>query len=78
MLPVQHAGPPGPEDLSAGPVDDADDIATAIREDDVARLEAWRLAGGGGYGQPRFFKGALDEVMIFNRVLTPEEVRALY
>ena len=31
-----------------------------------------------GYGQPRFFKGALDEVMIFNRVLTPEEVRALY
>lgn len=34
--------------------------------------------GGGGYGQPRFFKGALDEVMIFNRILTPEEIRMLH
>jgi hypothetical protein len=34
--------------------------------------------GGGGYGQPMFFKGALDEVMLFNRVLDPEEIRSLY
>ena len=33
---------------------------------------------GGGYGQPRFFKGDLDEVMIFNRVLTAEEVKVLH
>jgi hypothetical protein len=34
--------------------------------------------GGGGFGQPRFFKGALDEVMLFNRVLTPEEIQSLH
>ncbi len=34
--------------------------------------------GGGGYGQPMFFKGALDEFMIFNRILTPEEVAKLH
>jgi hypothetical protein len=33
--------------------------------------------GGGGYGQPRFFKGAIDDVMIFNRVLSPDEAQAL-
>jgi len=33
--------------------------------------------GGGGYGQPKFFKGALDEVMLFNRILTADEIRTL-
>jgi hypothetical protein len=33
--------------------------------------------GGGGYGQPRFFKGAIDEFMIFNRPLTQAEVMQL-
>ena len=33
--------------------------------------------GGGGYGQPRFFKGAIDEVMILNRVLSADEIQAL-
>ncbi|HUU21697.1 MAG TPA: LamG-like jellyroll fold domain-containing protein [Phycisphaerae bacterium] len=33
--------------------------------------------GGGGYGQPRHFKGALDEVMMFNRQLSAEEVGTL-
>jgi len=33
--------------------------------------------GGGGYGQPRRFKGAIDEVMMFDRQLTPEQVRSL-
>ncbi len=34
--------------------------------------------GGGGYGQPRFFKGALDEVMLFNRQLSGAEIRRLH
>ena len=34
--------------------------------------------GGGGYGQPRFFKGELDEVMIFNRVLSADEAKLLH
>jgi hypothetical protein len=32
---------------------------------------------GGGVPQ-RFFRGALDEVMVFNRALSPEEVASLY
>ncbi|OGK00526.1 MAG: hypothetical protein A2487_13610 [Candidatus Raymondbacteria bacterium RifOxyC12_full_50_8] len=34
--------------------------------------------GGGAYGQPIFFKGIIDEVMIFNRVLNSNEVSELY
>jgi concanavalin A-like lectin/glucanase superfamily protein/chitobiase/beta-hexosaminidase-like protein len=34
--------------------------------------------GGGGYGQPKHFGGALDEFMLFNRPLTAEEVQSLY
>jgi len=34
--------------------------------------------GGGGFGQPKFFGGCLDEFMLFNRVLTGEEVRSLH
>jgi hypothetical protein len=34
--------------------------------------------GGGAYGQPRYFKGAVDEVMMFDRVLSAGEAAALF
>jgi len=34
--------------------------------------------GGGGFGQPKFFGGCLDEFMLFNRVLSADEVRSLH
>ena len=32
----------------------------------------------GGYGNRAFFNGTIDEVRIYNRALTPEEIRQLY
>ena len=34
--------------------------------------------GGGGFGQPKFFGGWLDEFMLFNRVLSADEVQSLH